>query len=487
MDNYDYLNEDFDPTTLTIPQLRRIFIFHDIEYMVAGKKQDLLATFRKEIIPRRDTLRQEFVDVIPEGNDIVDVQMKGVKQDVQIEDGPQYDSDEILDDDIESDTSGPSSSSSPNRAVTDDTRSNKRSLNESESESPPRKKLVKGNSFTPDNVIETSNEKVDQELDQEYLTFDQANEEKYINGNEAQLDLKENRETLRTTFVSEAKRIVTVDATEPLVFGSSTKQSEVNTTPKPGRFPLKSPVKTPTANRDEILAEENMSPSLIHCSTPIDSLDLGNLSNSSNIDQQDYDHSESTTEDAKQKRNSEGPSFITSMIIKLSVTAFVLGVILLQRWYITEQFEQGYCGLKVREFPVPEYDSPVHWQDYFQREYILGKKQELANWARPDCIECPQNSICFDGFKSLCNEGFIKVQSPWSIGGFLPIAPECRKDTKRDDDLKKLKRKSLEILRNRNNGCNTDLVSEMTQQELRKALYEFEKVRIFKYWFHNII
>ncbi|CAN6653304.1 inner nuclear membrane protein Src1p [Trichomonascus vanleenenianus] len=73
MDNTDYLQEGFDPSTLRVADLRRVFVFHDIDYPSSAKKADLVRIFKENITPRAGELLREVQTTEPNGQRIVDV------------------------------------------------------------------------------------------------------------------------------------------------------------------------------------------------------------------------------------------------------------------------------------------------------------------------------------------------------------------------------------------------------------------------------
>ncbi|KAG5356511.1 Inner nuclear membrane protein [Yarrowia sp. C11] len=78
MDSYEYLTEGFDPKSLRIADLRRIFAHHDIEYNVSGKKAEMISVFRNEITPRAAELYAKEIGVAG-GEGIVDAGAPKIK------------------------------------------------------------------------------------------------------------------------------------------------------------------------------------------------------------------------------------------------------------------------------------------------------------------------------------------------------------------------------------------------------------------------
>ena len=73
MDDTEYLEPNFDPTRLRVPDLRRILLFHDVDFPSSAKKDQLVNLFLDEITPIAKTLLEEKLSVRPscEGIEIV--------------------------------------------------------------------------------------------------------------------------------------------------------------------------------------------------------------------------------------------------------------------------------------------------------------------------------------------------------------------------------------------------------------------------------
>lgn len=57
----DYLEEDFDPSTLTVPQLLGVFGFHNINYPSQYTKSKLVQLFNEEIKTRSKKFKRERI------------------------------------------------------------------------------------------------------------------------------------------------------------------------------------------------------------------------------------------------------------------------------------------------------------------------------------------------------------------------------------------------------------------------------------------
>lgn len=71
--NVDYLQPGFDPKFLTVPQLRCIFVRHEIKYASNSNKKDLIDLYRSEIEPRASVTLEQRAKVEPSVEGIIDV------------------------------------------------------------------------------------------------------------------------------------------------------------------------------------------------------------------------------------------------------------------------------------------------------------------------------------------------------------------------------------------------------------------------------
>lgn len=157
------------------------------------------------------------------------------------------------------------------------------------------------------------------------------------------------------------------------------------------------------------------------------------------------------------------------------------------KWFINSKFEVGYCEVGfdtnqpawITRMNI-HHVSPTSWEDYFDQEYIAEKAEEILDYFRPSCEPCPAHATCLSGFELICDDGFIKISSPFSLGGFLPIAPTCVPDTEKQKKVQRLTEKALQILREHNarfvcgyDDCPSD---ELEEGELRGVLYSLKAV-----------
>lgn len=196
-------------------------------------------------------------------------------------------------------------------------------------------------------------------------------------------------------------------------------------------------------------------------------------------------------EPAQPTENEEDVRQGGSILKALGVSVLFVIFAAFSRWYIDAQFEAGYCNVDFdTNKPAwvnhirPHYSGPPQrWQEYFDQEYIADRVDEALDKIRPECAPCPEHAVCFSEFKSVCEDGFVQIASPWSFGGFLPVPPKCVPDTEKQKRIEKLTKKALEILRDRNAkficGSDDTETSEYEEAELRNVLYSMKAVSSF--------
>ena len=70
----EYLQPNFDPTTLRVADLRRILLFHDVEFPSSAKKSQLVNMFLDNITPKAKGLLQKKSRVRPSSRGIIKVE-----------------------------------------------------------------------------------------------------------------------------------------------------------------------------------------------------------------------------------------------------------------------------------------------------------------------------------------------------------------------------------------------------------------------------
>lgn len=199
-------------------------------------------------------------------------------------------------------------------------------------------------------------------------------------------------------------------------------------------------------------------------------------------------------EEYDEPENESGVSSSFLKVILLFTLVSSLGAF--SKWYTVAKFDAGYCDVGF-EPPSPisgrhlrslfSSPAPETWQGYFEKDYLLEKLDEakyrwdeVVDHIRPECEPCPENAVCLKNFELICDDGFIKINSPLSLGGIFPVSPRCVLDTGKQKRVKRMAEKALQLIQDRKanyvcgyEGCNSE---EFEEAELRRVLYSMKAV-----------
>ena len=68
-----YMQEGFDPNSLTMPQLRNILVEHEIPFSSIARKADLVSLFNQRVLPRTASLRSQNSSITASSSGIIDM------------------------------------------------------------------------------------------------------------------------------------------------------------------------------------------------------------------------------------------------------------------------------------------------------------------------------------------------------------------------------------------------------------------------------
>lgn len=77
--DHEYLQPGFNPNSLTVPQLRRILLEHDLKAPYKARKLQLVQVFENELVPQLDSIREKILNVKPSSKGIEKVSRKKLK------------------------------------------------------------------------------------------------------------------------------------------------------------------------------------------------------------------------------------------------------------------------------------------------------------------------------------------------------------------------------------------------------------------------
>lgn len=126
------------------------------------------------------------------------------------------------------------------------------------------------------------------------------------------------------------------------------------------------------------------------------------------------------------------------------------------QWRV-EKVRAGYCGVDSR---------PRHLA------ITAPLSDKIAHWVLPECEPCPAHGTCLPGFQVQCDDGFVPVQHPFSLGGLVPMAPACLPDTEKLRKIQIVAEEAVQQLRDQNAAfeCGHSESATLTESELHNAL-----------------
>ena len=101
-------------------------------------------------------------------------------------------------------------------------------------------------------------------------------------------------------------------------------------------------------------------------------------------------------------------------------------------WYRQEKLAVGYCGIGRPSGAVSSVQIP-EWADFLQ----------------PNCEQCPQHAVCYEGMETRCERDFVQRSHPLSLGGLVPLPPTCEPDGEKARKVKAVADRAIDELRER--------------------------------------
>ncbi|KAF5240188.1 hypothetical protein FANTH_9697 [Fusarium anthophilum] len=130
-------------------------------------------------------------------------------------------------------------------------------------------------------------------------------------------------------------------------------------------------------------------------------------------------------------------------------------------WYRQEKIAVGYCEVGGQAKPLFPQDIPV--------------PDVLLPFIEPQCEPCPSHAYCYHDFSVRCENGFILKPHPLSLGGLVPLPPTCEPDGEKARRVKAVADRAIEELRDRRAQYECgELVGEDGKKEESPAMAEHE-------------
>ncbi|KAM3536550.1 hypothetical protein MY4038_000005 [Beauveria bassiana] len=446
-DSDDYLQDGFNPRSVTIPRLRSILVTHNIDYPSTAKKTQLVALVEEHVLPQVPKLRAQRARAKRSSLGIVNA---GSAQDNGL-----WDDDEL----------------SPPRPTSRRSKSPRKSsarikVEEEEPATPsfrdePRRNLRASRSASrqlshgpeddahlyaaPASSRRSSRRTVTPQIKPEPVPEPEPEFEPELEveeqEEESEEDEEENIETEgfeeESTQYEEEPSVFTDD--NPFQGGSSPPPVQ---TPNRRRTVSVEPVKsaksarrrtalgtesTRTSRRFEMATPPSRYKTPDHLLepgeefTPDEQLELEDEAASGDVA---AIHRQAVVK-RRPRRNIKTPFFVLLMALFGAYLA----------WFRQEKMAVGYCGLGrpakqiiPPEIPVPDIIMP---------------------FIEPECETCPQHAFCYEDFTVRCQDDFILKPHPLALGGLIPLPPTCEPDSEKARRVQAVADKAIEELRDR--------------------------------------
>lgn len=456
----DYLQEGFNPRSVTIPRLRSILVTHNIDYPSTAKKTQLVALVEEHVLPQVPKIRAQRARAKRSSLGIVNA---GSAQDTGV-----WDDDELSPPRPASRRSKtPRKSSAPVKIEEEEpaapafrTRAS-RSVSRQLSHEPEELHQYAPSASSRRSSRRTVTPQIKPEPEPEPEPEPVIEEEK--SEEESEEEEEEDEEPQESTQYEEETSVFTDD--NPFQGGSSPPPAQ---TPNRRRTVSVEPVKSAkSARRRTAVGTESTrasrrfemaTPPRRH-KTPDHMLEPGEEFTPD--EQLELEEAATSGDMAAVRRQAlvkhKRQSNIKTPFLVLLMTLF--GAYL--AWYRQEKMAVGYCGLgrPAKQVIPPEIPVP----------------DVLVPFVEPECEQCPQHAFCYEDFTVRCQDDFILKAHPLSLGGLVPLPPTCEPDSEKARRVQAVADKAIEELRDRRAKFECgELTNEAGQQEDTPTIAEEE-------------
>ena len=448
-DELKYLSPSFDPSSLTMAELRNIFMTHDINYLASAKKPQLVEIFIQELKPKarkilaaRDRVRRTSRGITDMPSSQEETANGDFDDIVSMPPPPtprQRKPTRSARPSAEPDASEPSAfgknpssrKSSSKHARQSDTETDR----DLETKRPSGRKTRKSES-TPKIKVEEAEET----LVRPPLRGGVFSDENPFQSGSSPLETVEHRR--RTAGSSNDRRKTTSRRrkTEGVASDSFEQSDGVNPpTSKTFEVPVanlkRSPVKD-ESEEDLLQAGEDF--------TPEEQLEL--------VRERAAQGKRDILPPRRKGKKSQNSGTIPQSAPWVVLFGLLIGV---ATWWRLEKLAVGYCGIRRPSNALANVEIP-----------------QWASALQPNCEPCPQHAICYEGLETHCEDDFILQPHPLSLGGLVPLPPTCEPDGEKARRVKAVADRAVEELRERKAQAECGVVDAGTGKAVSEQIVE---------------
>jgi hypothetical protein len=440
----DYLQPDFEPSSVTIPRLRSILVSQNVSYPATAKKAQLVDIFNETVAPRARKLLAQRQKAKRSSMGITNI------------DGSQGYS--VANQDMPPPPSARRRAASPRKAT--------RSFNQS-SEEPdqvpargpqpsvsPRKRQARSAS----RQLAQSDTDTDSHHESRRSTRKTSRQPDLTPQPEVKKEYSDDDTTVYERQSAEPGNVFTSDnpfqsgsSPIPMVTPSNRRRTaglDSTTAKKSAASSARRPTEGPTEHTHESTGYSNSIAAPVRAAsrpkTPVtpqpvfEEVEAGEEFTPDEqlaLAQEDALGAQTAVVPARQARRSK--NLTTPLWLLITVLLGAYGA-----WYRQEKIAVGYCGAgrPAREV-LPR---QLEYKDF---------KFDVPEWAfkfaEPECEPCPPHAYCYADNSVRCEEGFILKPHPLSANGLIPLPPTCEADSEKLRRVKAVADKAVEELRER--------------------------------------
>ncbi|KAK0703796.1 Man1-Src1p-C-terminal domain-containing protein [Lasiosphaeria miniovina] len=122
-------------------------------------------------------------------------------------------------------------------------------------------------------------------------------------------------------------------------------------------------------------------------------------------------------------------------------------------WYRQQKIAVGYCGLGQEQSRLisANIEFPEWATEWVEKAGL--QDLELPDWVAPlveiECEPCPPHAYCYEDFLVRCEPDFVLKPHPLALGGIVPLPPTCEPDGEKVRRVQAVADRAVEELRDR--------------------------------------
>ncbi|KAL1842550.1 hypothetical protein VTJ49DRAFT_3356 [Mycothermus thermophilus] len=465
-ENLDYLQEDFDPWSLTVPRLRSILVTHNIQYPSQAKKPQLIEIFNDQ--------------VVPQARKILATRARATRTSLGIVDA---DSQSTTSTDVNDEaTMRPPPSARRSRSPRKTTRI-KRESEEPEHvpyAPPPRRSSPRKWSTRSASAQLASASDTDTAIDTESSFTARRDlrrtpipkleppeeDDGFFKRTPETADVFSDdnpfQSSANSPFTPAAKTPTNRRKTAAVGLESALRQPPSTVRRRTEGTPFQTPYhdahEQPIAfSRDfEVPFNRAVRPRTPQQPQPEPQLEVQPDEEFTPEEQLALDQEEAAHPELAEARRAPQPTQRTSSLWTplwvLITTLFVAYT----AWYRQEKIAVGYCGLGREPTQlIPTSIQLPEWAVELGAKFDIHDLRSvpvpdwLINALEVRCEPCPPHAYCYEDFTARCEPDFILKPHPLSLGGLLPLPPTCEPDGEKVRRVQAVADKAIEELRER--------------------------------------